>query len=340
MQCIEIQGKQSNSRILIGEKLENIKQYLPVARVVIITDENVRKYHQHLFPAKEVLCIGTGEAIKNLDTVRKLYEGFLQLEADRSVFVLAIGGGIVCDVAGFVASTYLRGVRFGFAATTLLAQVDASVGGKNGVNVGGFKNMVGVFSQPEFVICDPGLLKTLPKKELLNGIAEIIKSALIADAELFYYLEKEFQKALDQDQAALEKLIYEAAQIKARIVNQDEREGGERRLLNFGHTFGHALESTTGISHGEAISIGMCVACDLSVQKGLLKPEKAERVQQLLRNIGLPVERPFDKQAVLAALKRDKKRADDKIHFVLLKDIGQAVVELISIRELEEIMGQ
>jgi 3-dehydroquinate synthase len=340
MQKITIQGLQSDSQILIGEKLANANHYLPAGKVVIITDDNVRQYYHPVFPAGPVLRIGTREGIKNLDTVRKLYEGLLHLEADRSTFILAIGGGIVCDVAGFTASTYLRGVRFGFAATTLLAQVDASVGGKNGVNFGGYKNMVGVFSQPEFVICDLGFLQTLPKREILNGLAEIIKSALIKDQTLFEYLEKAFPKALELDLEVIEKLVHETVSIKARIVNQDEREGGERRLLNFGHTFGHALESTSGISHGEAVGIGMRMACSLSVQKGLLSPQKAGRIEKLLHNLGLPAAMPFDRQAVLVALKRDKKRADDKIHFILLKDIGQAMMELISIRELEEMLDK
>jgi len=339
MQKITVQGLQSDSEILINEKLANAGQYLPAGRVVIITDETVSKLYQSAFPSPEVLRIGTGEGIKNLDTVRKLYEGLLHLEADRSTFILAIGGGIVCDVAGFTATTYLRGLHFGFVASTLLAQVDASVGGKNGVNFSGLKNMVGVFNQPEFVICDFELLKTLPEKELLNGMAEIVKTALIADVELFYYLENEFKNALIMESAVIEKLVHTAVSIKARIVDRDEREGGERRLLNFGHTFGHALESTTGIAHGEAVSVGMVLASEFSVQKGLLDRRQADRIKALLRHLGLPVNITFDRQAVLDALKRDKKRIGDHIHFVLLKNLGQAIVEPISVYELERMLN-
>jgi len=339
MQKITIQGHQSDSQILINEKLANVKHYLPAGRIVIITDETVAKLYQPAFPSSEVLRIGMGEGIKNLDTVRKLYEGLLQLEIDRLTFILAIGGGIVCDVAGFTASTYLRGLRFGFVATTLLAQVDASVGGKNGVNFGGLKNMVGVFNQPEFVICDFELLKTLPEKELLNGMAEIVKTALIADAEFFYYLENEYKNALTLKPEIIEKLVHTSVSIKAGIVGRDEREGGERRQLNFGHTFGHALESTTGIAHGAAVSVGMVLASELSVQKGLLDRRKADRIKALLRNLGLPVQVGFDRQSVLDALKKDKKRIGGHIRFVLLKNLGQATVEPISIAELERILN-
>lgn len=334
MRKITIQGHQSDSHILINEKLANIKRYLPAGRVVTVTDETVARLYRPAFPAEEVLTIGTGEGIKNLETVRKLYEG-LRLETDRATFILAIGGGIVCDIAGFVASTYLRGLRFGFAATTLLAQVDASVGGKNGVNFSGTKNIIGVFNQPEFVLCDLELLKTLPEKEIINGMAEIVKTALIADAGLFYYLEKEYPKARVLDAAVIEKLVHATVSIKAGIVGRDEREGGERRLLNFGHTFGHAIESTTGLAHGAAVSVGMVLANELSVQKGLLDRLKADRIKSLLRNLGLPVQVVFDRQAVLEALKKDKKRIENHIRFVLLKDFGQTMVEPIAIEDLE-----
>ena len=163
-------------------------------------------------------------------------------EADRASFIVGIGGGIVCDVTGYAASTYLRGLKFGFVASTLLAQVDAAVGGKNGVNWEGYKNMIGVFNQPDFVICDPLLLRTLPRREVLSGMAEVVKHALIADAGLFSYLEENGSGVLDLRPEVMERLVCDSVRIKSSIVNRDEREKGERRLLNFGHTFGHALE--------------------------------------------------------------------------------------------------
>jgi len=247
---IEIQGDTGYSNIFVGERLANLHSYLNHKRVIIITDDNVAGFYEKDFSKADVIRIGTGEGVKTLETVERIYQQLIKLEADRSVFLVGIGGGIVCDVTGFVASTYLRGVSFGYVPTTLLAQVDASVGGKTGVNFMGYKNMVGVFNQPAFVICDPGVLKTLPQRDLISGFAEIVKHAAIADELYFTYLEKNAANALALDPEVLEQIIYDSVVIKADIVNRDEMEKGERRKLNFGHTFGHAVEKTAGISHG------------------------------------------------------------------------------------------
>jgi len=337
---IKITGDTGKSTVLIGERLENLNAYIPDAKVFIITDTNVRNYYQKHFPPGNVITIGIGEKIKNLQTVQFLYEKLVDLEADRSSFIIGIGGGIVCDITGFVASTYLRGVRFGFVSSTLLSQVDASVGGKNGVNFGGYKNIIGVFNQPEFVICDLHLLQTLPKKEILCGFAEIVKHAAIGNKDFFNYLDDNFQKALNLDHDVIEMLVWESVKIKSTIVNRDEREKGERRKLNFGHTFGHAIEKITGIPHGEAISIGMVVASAISVNRGILSAEDAKRIEQLLRKSGLPTRIGFKGEPVLDALKKDKKRQGDQIHFVLLKGIGNAVVQQISIKELETAISE
>ena len=223
MKEIKIHGGTGPSSILVGEGLQAVKMHIPVARIIIITDTNVRRLYQEGFPPGDIIEIGTGEGIKNLDTVQTIYGKLLGLEADRSAFILGIGGGIVCDIAGFVASTYMRGLRFGFVSTTLLSQVDASVGGKNGVNFGGYKNIVGVFNQPEFVIADMSLLATLPEREKCCGFAEIVKHAAIADAALFLYLEQHWKKALDLDTEVIEKLVYESVLIKSSIVRRDEK---------------------------------------------------------------------------------------------------------------------
>lgn len=340
MKVLEIHGSTGDSTILIGESLQDLRKYIPSQNVVIITDTNVRHYYLKCFQPWEVIEIGTGEKIKNLDTVRVIYRKLVELEADRSSFIVGIGGGIVCDIAGFVASTYLRGVRFAFVPSTLLSQVDASVGGKNGVNFDGYKNMVGVFNQPEFVICDMNLLRTLPEREILCGFAEIVKHAAIANADLFSYLEKHYEKALDLDTDVIEKLIYDSVVIKSSIVNRDEKEEGERRKLNFGHTFGHAVEGTTGVPHGEAVSLGMVVAAALSVKRGHLPAEDSERIEGLLRKLKLPTRLQIDQEGVLDALRKDKKRKGDSINFVLLHGIGNAVVEEISIKELEAVINE
>jgi 3-dehydroquinate synthase len=338
MKVVNINSHASDSAIMIGERLDNLRKYLPVEAPIIITDTNVRECWAKHFPQGEVITIGTGEKIKTFDTVRDIYEQLLKLEADRSSFVVGIGGGIVCDIAGFVASTYMRGVRFGFVSTTLLSQVDASVGGKNGFNFGGFKNIVGVFNQPEFVICDLHLLKTLPQREILSGFAEIIKHGAIADKNLFIYLEEHRDRALALDLAVLEKLVYDSVVIKSKIVNRDEKEKGVRRKLNFGHTFGHAIEKITKVRHGEAVSAGMVLASELAVKKEALALKDSNRLSDLLDQYGLPVRLKFDGNKVLDTLRMDKKREGDLIHFVLLSKIGNAYVEEIAIQELEALV--
>jgi 3-dehydroquinate synthase len=338
MKVINIKSRPHDSTIMIGERLDNLGKYIPVERPVIITDPNVLACWGEHFPQGDVITIGTGEKIKTFDTVHYIYEQLLKLEADRSSFIVGIGGGIVCDIAGFVASTYMRGVRFGFVSSTLLSQVDASVGGKNGFNFGGYKNIVGVFNQPEFVICDLNLLKTVPQKEIRSGFAEIIKHGAIADKNLFAYLEVNRDRALALDSAVIEKLVYDSVIIKSEIVNQDEKEKGERRKLNFGHTFGHAIEKTTKVRHGEAVSAGMVLASELAVKKEALSVKYSNQLIELLDQYGLPVRLEFDCKEVLDTLRMDKKREGDRIYFVLLSEIGKAYVEEIAIQELEALI--
>jgi 3-dehydroquinate synthase len=335
MKILKIHGDTGSSVIRVGETLERLDKYIPPENVVIITDINVKNFYGHKFPPHPIITVETGEKIKTLHTVEYICEELVALGADRSTFLVGIGGGIVCDITGFVASIYLRGVRFGFVSSTLLSQVDASVGGKNGVNFKGYKNMIGVFSQPEFVICDLNLLKTLPKKEILCGLAEIVKHAVIGDADLFTYLEEQYKKALDMDMGVVEKLVYESIVIKSGIVNRDELEKGERRKLNFGHTFGHAIEKTTGVPHGEAVSAGMVIASALSVKRGFLPAKDEERIKNLLQNLRLPTHLKADRKMVLDALKKDKKRQGDRIYFVWLNEIGNAFVDRIPMGELE-----
>lgn len=340
MKTIEIKGSKGVSMILIGETLNNLKTYVSTQNAFIITDSNVAGYYRRAFPPYKVIEIGLGEAVKTLETAQDIYEKLLHLEADRSSFIIGIGGGIVCDIAGFVASTYMRGVRFGFVSTTLLSQVDASVGGKNGVNFRGYKNIMGVLNQPEFVICDMNLLKTLPEREVLCGLAEIVKHGAIANADLFSYIEEHDNEALTLHADVIEKLVYDSVVIKTAVVNQDEREDGERKKLNFGHTFGHAIEKVTGIPHGEAVSAGMVVAARLSEKRGNISPADTNRIETLLRKLKLPTELPLNKAAVLDALMKDKKRKGDLIDFVLLQGIGNAVLEEIPIRELEDVVRE
>ena len=335
MNSIIVEGQTGRSHVMVGETLTNLTNHLPPGRCIIITDENIARLYQNQFPPCDVIIIGLGEKIKTLATAEKIYDELIALEADRTTFIVGIGGGIVGDIAGFAASTYMRGLDFGFVASSLLAQVDATVGGKNGVNFRGYKNMVGVFNQPQFVIADIDLLMTLPAHEISCGLAEIVKHGCIADAQYFEYIEAHCEQIDRLDSKVMHELVYGSVIIKSNIVNQDEREAGERRKLNFGHTIGHAVEKSMGISHGAAVSIGMVMAAGLSKEKGLLKKEEMDRLINLLERLGLPTRIDFDPVAVIEALGKDKKRESDQIKFVLLDGLGKAVIEDISMDDLK-----
>ncbi|SLM29112.1 3-dehydroquinate synthase [Desulfamplus magnetovallimortis] len=338
MKTVEVQGAGGLSHIHVGEQLQNVKKYLPDVQCIIITDQVVRQYHGAMFPDAPVITIGIGEGIKTLATVEKIFRELIELGADRSTFILGIGGGIVCDITGFVASTYMRGLRFGFVSTTLLSQVDASVGGKNGVNLDAYKNMVGVFCQPEFVICDPLMLPTLPPEEVSNGFAEIVKHGLIADAEMVAFIEDNVEKALSLDKDVISRLVLDSVRLKAGVVQRDEREAGERKKLNFGHTLGHALEKLTGMGHGKAVSIGMVAAAEFSRRRGYLDESDCNRIKSLLDALKLPVSHKESPEKIMDAMFRDKKKQGNHISFVFLNGIGQSVVEKMSFEELEKLL--
>ncbi len=338
MRHLHVEGRSGRSLIAVGDSLARLQSYCDSTRCVIVTDPTVHSLHGLHFPSWPVVEMGVGEEAKTLETVESVYDAFLKLGLDRASMIVAIGGGIVCDVAGFAASTYLRGLPFGFVPTTLLAQVDASVGGKNGVNLHGYKNLVGTFTQPAFVLCDPGLLATLSPEEVRNGFAEVIKQAAIGDNALFSFLETGREEALSLDPAAIDRIVYDCLNVKTAIVSRDELETGERRKLNFGHTLGHAVEKVHGLKHGEAVSIGMVAAARLSVKMGLLTTDAAGRLEALLKAFGLPVATDLDRGLVYDALKKDKKRVREEILFVLLDSMGSARVAPVGIEDIEGVI--
>jgi len=255
---------------------------------------------------------------------------------DRKTFLIGIGGGVVTDIAGYVAAVYMRGIPCGFLPTSILAMVDASIGGKNGIDVGIYKNLVGTIRQPEFLLYDYSLLKTLPDEEWVNGFAEIIKHAAIKDAALFRELEKNKLTTYRRDKAALGKLIRRNVVIKSNVVEKDEFELGDRRMLNFGHTLGHAIENILQLPHGHAISIGMVAASLISEEYTDFKD--TDRVIETLRKYGLPTQANYDSKEVMNVLKMDKKKVKDSMNYVLLNKIGQAMVKVIPIVELEKLL--
>jgi 3-dehydroquinate synthase len=339
MEKLVIKTGNHESSILLGESISNLGNYLKHERVIVITDINVFRLYSKYIEKFRVIVIGTGETNKSFSTINTVMEKLLEYEADRSTFIIGFGGGIVCDLAGFAASIFMRGLKFGFISTTLLSQVDASVGGKNGINFKGYKNMIGVFRQPEFVLCDYSVLKSLDPKEFIAGFAEIIKAAAIKDSGLFKALVESSDKALAQDASVIHELVHKSVIIKATIVQNDEHEKADRRLLNFGHTFGHAIEKLTGMLHGEAISLGMVMAARLSAKLENCTHEDASGIVSLLKLYGLPVEIPLKSIDILDAIRKDKKRENDIIHFVLLKRIGEAETRAIPIKDLEKMIN-
>ncbi|NMC64070.1 MAG: 3-dehydroquinate synthase [SAR324 cluster bacterium] len=339
MRELTINGQSGQSRLLIGVPFAEIETQLDKAASVFIVDETVKALHPKCFEGKVVREIPGGEDSKSVDMLEELYGCFLQLELDRLAHIVAVGGGCVCDVTALAAATYMRGVQLSIVPTTLLAQVDAGVGGKNAVNFGGFKNIVGSFRQPSVVLCDPSFLKTLPRKELSNGFAEAIKHALILNREYFEFLATHAKEALAVDEATLERVVYESLVIKSSVVERDELENGERMKLNFGHTIGHAVEATTGLSHGEAVSIGMVAEAKFSLKRGLISDASYSALLSILGSYELPT-RLYEGEAeeIKAALRKDKKRRGERISLCVLDGIGNSRLEEVETDEIEELV--
>ena len=309
------------------------------ARCAILTDTNVGRLFAK--PAYEslvragfepvLITVPAGEKSKRLSIVENCYDQLAAHRLERKSFIVALGGGVVGDLDGFVAATYLRGIDFVQVPTTLLAQVDSSVGGKTGVNLKAGKNLVGAFYQPKLVLCDLNTLKTMPEREYISGIAEVIKYGIIFDARLFARLERDLPKILKRDQNVLAAVIARCCEIKADVVGQDETESGLRAILNFGHTIGHAIENSSGYGkflHGEAISIGQVAAAKLSQTILGLPGCDVERIEKLFKRAGLPTQIKLNsgqRQKMFAAMKLDKKVSGGEIKFVLAEKIGKVI---------------
>ena len=315
------------TQIMLDQKLSNLGKVLKKQKhVIIITDTTVKRLYGKRFPKADVIVIKEGEDIKDMGTVYYIFKKMLGLGADRESFIVGIGGGIVCDIAGFVASTYMRGLRFGFVPTTLLAQVDASLGGKNGVNFEHYKNIVGTISQSEFVYYDLSLLKTLPEKELKSGLAEAVKHSIISGKSI--------------TKRPIKDIVRESIKTKLDIVKDDVSDRHKRRVLNLGHTLGHAIEAATKgkVSHGSAVSIGICFSARFSYCLGVLKKKEMDQIINMIISFGLPTELPkgVSKAKILSAIKKDKKKGQKQIEFVLIKDIGKVILKKLDIKIIGE----
>ncbi len=327
--------------ILIGPDLlspEHVQPWLGNGPVLVVSNETVAplylnrveqalQEHPH-----QPLVLPDGEQWKTLATWERILHKLTDMGATRDCTLIALGGGVIGDITGFAAASYMRGVRFLQIPTTLLAQVDASVGGKTGVNLPAGKNLVGAFHQPAAVIIDTDTLNTLPQREYLAGLAEVVKYGLISDAEFFHWLETNQDRLLQREADALAFAIHRSCRNKAEVVAADEREQGRRALLNLGHTFGHAIETATGYTrylHGEAVAIGMCLAAAFSERLGLAEPPLFNRTRDLLQGLGLPVSLPADisAQSLAVLMRLDKKNLQGSLRLILLRGMGQAFID-------------
>ena len=341
MKKINIQFDERSYPIYIGEGLisnyELISQHISSKKTAIITNDTVADIYlktlmDTLSPHKEVISIilPDGESYKSKDSLDSIYAQLLQNKADREITLIALGGGVIGDITGFAAATYMRGVNFIQIPTTLLSQVDSSVGGKTGINHPLGKNMIGAFYQPKCVISDMNVLKTLPSRELSAGLAEVIKYGLIRDNKFFEWLESHIQYLMEMNPKYLIEAVQRSCENKAAVVEADEFESGIRAILNLGHTFGHAIEVAQGYGnwlHGEAVGAGMVMAAKLSQSMGWLADKDVGRIVALIKKAGLPTEPPkISVKKYMELMMLDKKTKDGQINLVLQKSIGDAVL--------------
>ncbi len=301
-----------------------------------VTDSNVYKLYGKLmerfvFKKDDIFYFQAGEESKNYKTLHSIYDFLLDKKADRYTYLLAFGGGVVGDVSAFAASTYMRGIPVIHIPTTLLAMVDSAIGGKTAINYGGFKNIVGSFYQPKLVVCDIDFLDTLKRTEFNSALSEVIKYGIIRDKSLFEFIEKNKEAVAERDKDVLTQIVLRSIKNKADIVKEDEKETGNRALLNFGHTLAHAVESATEYKkylHGEAVSIGSVFAAQLSFKLGLTSYETVERIKNLLSFFGLPVflDKNLDPKLLYKIMEKDKKNKNGQLRFVLTKNIGSSII--------------
>ena len=319
---------------------KEIKNLFEKEKIIIITDENVYRYHAKKFNGFNVITIPAGEAHKHQQTVDNIINRLLHLQADKQTCIVGVGGGVVTDISGYIASIYKRGIKLALVPTSVLAMVDAAIGGKNGVDVGLYKNMVGTVYQPDILLFDYSFLKTLPPEEWINGFAEIIKHACIKDAALFTFLAANKIEKFKKDKTELAKLIEKNVAIKIAVVKNDEFETGERKLLNFGHTIGHAIENIYHLPHGHAVSVGMAAACTISEKINNFYPEEKSMILDILIQYQLPVKMDIDANKIWEVLLLDKKRDTDKMSFILLDRIGKAKIKSISLKQLKTLIEE
>lgn len=328
--------KHTNSSIFFSIDDSPVSEIIATKNTAIISSRNLIDAYPDIFYCKKLIVIDDTESHKNLATIEKIVAELLELGIDRNSYIIGIGGGIVCDITGFISHIYMRGVRFGLMPTTLLAMTDAAIGGKNGVNFNENKNLIGSFDNPDFIIADSKFVNTLPECQYLSGLGEIIKYALIGNTNILNILKNNLENILNRDSKTIKKLVSESILTKIKIVEEDPNDKSIRHILNFGHTIGHSIELLENIPHGIAVVKGMNAATDISVKLGILGNDKAQQIKQLLTSFGYDISYCLgDKHIRL--LCNDKKKEDSNIRFVLLEDIGKPVIRKMPIQQIVEL---
>lgn len=327
------------SEIYLGPLKETLSQKPEYLNAPLIISHQVASFHSWLIQERRSYLF-PDDGRKNFDRLKEIYCQFLRWQLDRTSHVIICGGGSLCDLAAFAASTFMRGIPFILVPTTLLSQVDAAIGGKTAVDFGDLKNVIGTFSLPQATLIDPIFLSTLNRSSILDGLAEVVKHALIGSASLLANLQENWSRLINLDPELIEAIILASLQIKIAIVSQDAKEQGKRRLLNFGHTLAHALEKELNLSHGQAVALGMVWAIKLSVYLGLMDKTEAKEILHFLENsfpfISTPPFSLASLERIFSRLEADKKREGEIIHLVLLKKIGEAIIYPLPLSKIKE----
>ncbi len=330
----------SKLKFYFEQSIKGIDSYSSRDKTIFITDENVFNHYASFLEGRKLIVLPAGEDTKSMQTVEMIIKKLIELKVTKDFMLVGFGGGVVTDITGFVASIYMRGLNFSFIPTSLLAMIDAAIGGKNGVNMGLQKNSIGTINQPKFIIFDRTMLYTLPQEEWVNGFAEIIKYGVVLDKRLFELLEQHTLADFQDKHYLTAKILYICTHIKMLIVEQDETDSGVRKLLNFGHTIGHAVEKHEGIPHGFAVAKGMVAALRISEEINNFSTQEKERILALLIKFGLPHQFDSNKTAVYDILTMDKKRTDNDINYILCNEIGEGSIQKIGLAQLRDLFEQ
>jgi 3-dehydroquinate synthase len=331
----QIQSQKIN--FYFEESIQGIDRFSHPENTIFITDENIFSGYAGFFENRKVILIPPGEDSKSFKTIETIIGKLIALQVNKDCLLVGMGGGVVTDITGFAAAIYMRGVHFAFIPTSLLAMVDAAIGGKNGISFGSYKNIIGTIQQPDWIFFDQTLLNTLPPEEWIHGFAEIIKYAVVLDRNLYLMLEQYSLEEFKENPGLTAKILHTCTQIKAHLVEQDVLDKGNRRLLNFGHTAGHAIEKLENIPHGFAVAKGMVIALQFSEEILSFQSSEKERVLELIRKYHLPTAIQCSKHDILSIIQMDKKREKDSVNFILVKSIGEGFILPLPMQQLKDL---